>query len=215
MRMDAVGGVDCLPQQGHFLGTDIAENMCKKAVQTKGGGEGKDKCAVREEFNQLLLEAQRKLLLTFNSHPIGLRWNGMCLHRVNLSAEKYVFLLCSSPKALWWLNWPPEPSTALGIADSQGDSAHDFTFQLLDIWAGTSLWSRLSSELLIWGETLCKLSAKEKDGRIFEEEVSWKPTSKRTFHGVPCPRIKRPNMKLKVFADLENLDFYVPLKVLV
>lgn len=31
--MDAVGGVDC--QEGHFLGTDIAENMCKKQFRPR------------------------------------------------------------------------------------------------------------------------------------------------------------------------------------
>lgn len=36
------------------------------------------------------------------------------------------------------------------------------THHLLDIWAGTPLWSRLSSEPLKWGEMLCKLSTKER-----------------------------------------------------
>ena len=102
--------------------------MCDKQFRPKGGGKGKGRCAVKEGLKKLLLEAQRKLPLMCNSHPIGFRWNGMCPHRVNFSAKKYVFLLCSSPKALWWLNWPPEPSTALGIADSQEDIAHDSHF---------------------------------------------------------------------------------------
>lgn len=97
----------------------------QKAIQTKGGGEDKGRCAVRGGLTKLLLESQRELPLMRNSHPIDLRW---FLHRVNLSTEQYVFLLCSSPKALWWLNWPPEPSTALGITDSLGDIAHDCHF---------------------------------------------------------------------------------------
>lgn len=39
---------------------------------------------------------------------------------------------------------------------------------------------------------------KIKGGRILEEEASCKPISKSTFHGVSCPRIQRPNMKLRV-----------------
>lgn len=31
-----------------------------------------------------------------------------------------------------------------------------------------------------------------------EEEDSSKPTSNRSFYGVPCPKFERPNMKLRV-----------------
>lgn len=35
MRMDVVGEVDCLPQEGHLLDTDVAENMCKKQFRPR------------------------------------------------------------------------------------------------------------------------------------------------------------------------------------
>lgn len=68
-----------------------------------------------------------KASLMCNSQPLGLRWNGMFLYRVILSPGNYGLLLHSSPKVLQWLKdyWPPEPSRALGIADSQGNVTHD------------------------------------------------------------------------------------------
>jgi len=57
------------------------------------------------------------------------------------------------------------------------------------------------------GENAMQTKCKIKDGRILEEEASWKPTSKRTFHGVPCPRIKRPNMKLRVLLTWRTWIF--------
>lgn len=47
---------------------------------------------------KLLLEAPIKLPLMCKSHLIGLSWNGIFLHRLNLSPEKYVLLTTFKPK---------------------------------------------------------------------------------------------------------------------
>lgn len=47
---------------------------------------------------KLLLEAPIKLPLMCKSHLTGLSWNGIFLHRVNLSPEKYVLLTTFKPK---------------------------------------------------------------------------------------------------------------------
>lgn len=105
---------------GHCPGTDSVKNMCE-ATQTLGGKEAVKADVQSEEDSKLLLETQIKLPWMCNSHLTGPRWNSMLCHRVTLSLEEYVLLLCSSPVAFWWLkgNWPPKPSWALGIADIQ------------------------------------------------------------------------------------------------
>lgn len=47
---------------------------------------------------KLLLEAQIKLPLMCKSHFIGLRGNGIFLHRVDLGPKKYVLLTTLKPK---------------------------------------------------------------------------------------------------------------------
>lgn len=171
----------------------------REGVQTKGGGEGKGRCAIRGGHKQLLLEAQRKLPLMCNSHPTGFRWDGMLSSQsqpqcweVHLSAmlkSKGTLLaeLASWTEYSLGNSWKPGrycPWFSLFICLTSEQEPHcgvDPLFRASDM-----------------GGNAMQTKYKIKGGRILEEEASCKPISKSTFHGVSCPRIQRPNMKLRV-----------------
>lgn len=121
--MEVTEGGSCFPQTKHCLNIDLAENAFEKQVRPRMAERAKASVH-SEETHGVIAGSQIKLPLMCKSHLIGLRWNAIFLHRVNLHPEKYVFLTTFKPKG----NWPPEPNRHLGTAGSQEDSTHDFRF---------------------------------------------------------------------------------------